>query len=90
MSRPGCRRLVLVKPVMSKQDPEKEGEEVEETFDEGEADMEDEEFDGLLETLPAGSPLRRPGENARRRVEEYMEMKRAAKELSDLDTYDFE
>jgi hypothetical protein len=73
--------------VQSDEIPEEE--EGEETF-EGEAAMEDEEFDGLIQDLPSNSPIRRTGENARRRVEEYLEMKRAAKELSDLDSYEFE
>jgi hypothetical protein len=69
---------------------EDKDEDIEDTFGDGEAQMEEEEFDGLLEDLPAGAPMRRPGESPRRRVEEYMEMKRAAKELADLDSFDFE
>jgi hypothetical protein len=52
--------------------------------------MEEEEFDVLLDDLPSGAAARRPSDSARRRVEEYMEMKRAAKELADLDSFDFE
>jgi hypothetical protein len=63
---------------------------IEDSFGEGEAEMEEEEFDVLLEDLPSGAATRRPSESARRRVEEYMEMKRAAKELADLDSFDFE
>jgi hypothetical protein len=63
---------------------------IEDTFGEGEAEMEEEELDVLLDDLPSGAEARRPSEGARRRVEEYMEMKRAAKELADLDSFDFE
>ena len=52
--------------------------------------MEEEELDGLLGDLPAGPAARKPNDSARRRVEEYMEMKRAARELADLDSFDFE
>lgn len=34
--------------------------------------------------------LSAPSGNTRRRIEDYMEMKRAAKELHDLDDFDFE
>lgn len=47
---------------------------------------EDEEIDGLLNDLGAHD---RPGD-ARRRIEDYLEMKRAARELSELDGYDFD
>jgi len=63
---------------------------IEDSFGEGEAEMEEEELDVLLDDLPSGAEARRPSESARRRVEEYMEMKRAAKELADLDSFDFE
>jgi hypothetical protein len=63
---------------------------IEDSFSEGGAEMEEEEFDVLLDDLPSGAAARRPSESARRRVEEYMEMKRAAKELADLDSFDFE
>jgi hypothetical protein len=63
---------------------------IEESFGEGEGEMEEEEFEGLLEDLPSGVAARRPSDSARRRVEEYMEMKRAAKELADLDSFDFD
>lgn len=63
---------------------------IEDSFGEGEAEMEEEELDVLLDDLPVGPEARRPSESARRRVEEYMEMKRAAKELADLDSFDFE
>jgi hypothetical protein len=63
---------------------------IEDSFGEGESEMEEEEFEVLLGDLPAGAEARRPSESARRRVEEYMEMKRAAKELADLDSFDFE
>ncbi len=62
---------------------------IEESFD-GEGEMEEEELDVLLDDLPSGAATRRPSDSARRRVEEYMEMKRAAKELADLDSFDFE
>lgn len=64
-------------------------EDIEESFD-GEGEMEEEELDVLLDDLPSGATTRRPSDSARRRVEEYMEMKRAAKELADLDSFDFE
>lgn len=63
---------------------------IEEGFGDREDDMEEEGLDGLLEDLPAGASTRRPSDSARRRVEEYMEMKRAARELADLDSFDFE
>lgn len=62
---------------------------IEETFGEDEDEMEEEEFDVLLDDLP-GASTRKPSDSARRRVEEYMEMKRAAKELADLDSFDFD
>ena len=49
-------------------------------------DDEAEDIDGLLNSIGADD---RPGD-ARRRIEDYMEMKRAARELSDLDAYDFD
>ena len=52
-------------------------------------DTEDsEELDGLIGTLAAadsGKPA-----DARRRIEDYMESKRAARELYELDSYDFD
>jgi len=63
---------------------------IEDSFGDGEAEMEEEELDGLLDDLPSGAVTRKPSDSARRRVEEYMEMKRAAKELADLDSFDFE
>ena len=42
---------------------------------------------------PVETPTRQQAvanENARRRVEDYLEMKRAAKELHDLDDFDYE
>ena len=54
-------------------------------LDVGEDD--DEAIDGLLNEL--GSAENKPGD-ARRRIEDYLEMKRAARELSDLDAYDFD
>jgi hypothetical protein len=54
-----------------------------------EVDMDDEGLDDVLDD-DISLAAKRPGENARRRVEEYLEMKRAAKELADLDSYDFE
>ncbi len=50
-------------------------------------DDDDEDIDGLLSEL--GSAESKPGD-ARRRIEDYLEMKRAARELSDLDAYDFD
>ena len=73
-----------------KTDTDDTNDDIEDSFD-GEGDeMEEEEFPGLLEDLPSGASSRHAGENARRRVEEYMEMKRAAKELADLDSFDFD
>ena len=54
-----------------------------------EADMDDEDLDEALDD-DVSVAAKLPGENARRRVEEYLEMKRAAKELADLDSYDFD
>ena len=50
-------------------------------------DGDDEDIDGLLVEL--GNGQGKPGD-ARRRIEDYLEMKRAARELSDLDAYDFD
>lgn len=76
---------------MSNPDTDDTNEDIEDSFDDDEAEMEEEEFSGLLEDLPSGAAsLHKSGENARRRVEEYLEMKRAAKELADLDSFDFE
>lgn len=76
---------------MSKPDTDDSNDnEIEDSFDDREDEMEEEEFDGLLEDLPSGASTRKPNDTARRRVEEYMEMKRASKELSDLDSFDFE
>jgi hypothetical protein len=63
---------------------------IEDSFADDESQLEEEEFDTLLENLPAGPAARKPSDSARRRVEEYMEMKRAAKELADLDSFDFD
>jgi hypothetical protein len=63
---------------------------IEDSFGDDENQLEEEEFDTLLENLPAGPAARKPSDSARRRVEEYMEMKRAAKELADLDSFDFD
>lgn len=63
---------------------------IEDSFGDSEDEMEEEELDGLLDDLPAGPSARKPSDSARRRVEEYMEMKRAARELADLDSFDFE
>jgi hypothetical protein len=63
---------------------------IEDGFGDREGDLEEEELDGLLGNLPAGPAARKPNDSARRRVEEYMEMKRAARELADLDSFDFE
>ncbi|NGX16695.1 hypothetical protein [Wenzhouxiangella sp. XN24] len=74
-------------------DPETENtsdDDIEESFDDREGEMEEEEFDGLLGDLPAGAANRKASDTARRRVEEYMEMKRAARELADLDSFDFD
>ncbi len=62
---------------------------IEDSFTDDESQIE-EEFDSILENLPAGPAARKPSDSARRRVEEYMEMKRAAKELADLDSFDFD
>ena len=73
-----------------KTDTDDSNDDIEDSFDGAEEEMEEEEFPGLLEDLPSAAAARHAGENARRRVEEYMEMKRAAKELADLDSFDFE
>lgn len=73
-----------------KTDTDDTNDDIEDSFDGEEDEMEEEEFPGLLEDLPSGAASRHAGENARRRVEEYMEMKRAAKELADLDSFDFD
>ena len=73
-----------------KTDTDDSNDDIEDSFDSEEEEMEEEEFPGLLEDLPSTAAARHAGDNARRRVEEYLEMKRAAKELSDLDSFDFE
>jgi hypothetical protein len=75
---------------MSNPDTDDTNDDIEDTFDDDEAEMEEEEFSGLLEDLPSGASLHKSSDTARRRVEEYLEMKRAAKELADLDSFDFE
>ena len=83
-------RLQLGSAVMSDLDSDdiNDEEDLEGDLDQ-EVDMEDEDFGDSFEGREsAGSPP--AGDNARRRVEEYLEMKRAAKELADLDTYDFD
>jgi len=67
-----------------------DNDDIEDSFDEEEGEMEEEGFEELLDGLPSGASERKPSDSARRRVEEYMEMKRAAKELADLDSFDFE
>ncbi|MGD9388529.1 MAG: hypothetical protein PVI87_09930 [Gammaproteobacteria bacterium] len=67
-----------------------DNDDIEDSFDEEEGEMEEEGFEELLDGLPPGASGRKPSDSARRRVEEYMEMKRAAKELADLDSFDFE
>ncbi len=59
-------------------------------LDDDEVDMEDEDFDDALGEGGSAPVTHGTGENARRRVEEYLEMRRAARELADLDSYDFE
>ena len=79
----------LVRPMS---DPDSDDISEDEDLEEGlaeEVNMDDEDFDGVLDDDVAVAD-KRPGENARRRVEEYLEMKRAAKELADLDNYDFD
>ena len=66
-------------------EPRDTGADDDDDLDEGEGD--DEDIDGLLNELGSGAD--KPGD-ARRRIEEYLEMKRAARELSDLDAYDFD
>lgn len=75
---------------MSNPDTNDSDDDIEDNFDDEEGEMEEEEFDGLLVDLPSGGSNHKPSDTARRRVEEYMEMKRAAKELADLDSFDFE
>jgi hypothetical protein len=69
---------------------ESNDDDIEDSFGDREGEMEEEELDGLLEDLPSTPLTPKPSENARRRVEEYMEMKRSARELADLDSFDFE
>jgi hypothetical protein len=75
---------------MNNPDTDDSDDDIEDSFDDEEGEMEEEEFEGLLDDLPSGAASRKPSDSARRRVEEYMEMKRAAKELADLDSFDFE
>jgi hypothetical protein len=75
---------------MSTPDTNENDDDIEEPFGDRGADMEEEDLDGLLAVLPNSPAARKASDTARRRVEEYMEMKRAAKELSDLDSFDFE
>ncbi|UCC15593.1 MAG: hypothetical protein JSW21_06650 [Gammaproteobacteria bacterium] len=70
--------------------------ESEDGFDNGEETVmsEDDDFDSEVDTLelPALSEISGAAESAsaRRRVEEYLEMKRAARDLHDLEDFDFE
>lgn len=60
---------------------------------EGDLEPDEPDDDDLADVDESPSGLIRPTGavfSARRRVEEYLEMKRAAKELSDLEDYDFE
>ena len=70
---------------MDDDEPRSSASEDDDDLDVGEDD--DEDIDGLLNEL--GSAESKPGD-ARRRIEDYLEMKRAARELSDLDAYDFD
>ena len=64
-----------------------EADEIVDEDEDGDGDGDDDEdIDGLLTSLAADE---RPGD-ARRRIEDYLEMKRAARELSDLDAYVFD
>ena len=70
--------------------------ESEDGLDNGEETVmsEDDDFDSEVDTLelPALSEISGAAESAsaRRRVEEYLEMKRAARDLHDLEDFDFE
>lgn len=70
--------------------------ESEDGLDNGEETImsEDDDFDSEVDTLelPALSEISGAAESAsaRRRVEEYLEMKRAARDLHDLEDFDFE
>ena len=54
-------------------------------------DQESDTADTAIRRITAHVPQApRPGSDARRRVEDYLEMRRAARELSDLDDFDFD
>jgi hypothetical protein len=72
---------------LSVDDDEPRGSSADDDDDLDVADGDDEDIDGLLDELGSGDE--KPGD-ARRRIEEYLEMKRAARELSELDAYDFD
>ncbi|MEJ2515234.1 MAG: hypothetical protein P8080_02685 [Gammaproteobacteria bacterium] len=65
-------------------------EELDGNLDDDEVEMDEEDFDEALDEAQSLAAGRSGGENARRRVEEYLEMRRAARELADLDSYDFD
>ncbi len=77
----------LLEDDASMDDDEPRGSESEDDDDLDVGEDDDEDIDGLLNEL--GSAESKPGD-ARRRIEDYLEMKRAARELSDLDAYDFD
>lgn len=71
-------------------DPETEDsdDELDDAFDEDDGDIGEETLAGLLEEITPGKSSRMSSESARRRIEEYLEMKRAARELADIDGFD--
>jgi len=71
-------------------DPETDDsdDELDDVFDEEDGDIGEETLAGLLDEIDPGSGEPASGENARRRIEEYLEMKRAARELADIDGFD--
>ena len=54
--------------------------------DEDDSDTSDTAIRRITASLPSG----KSGVNARRRVEDYLEMRRAARELKDLEDFDFD
>ena len=71
-------------------DPETDDsdDELDDAFDEEDGDIGEETLASLLDEIDPGSGEPASGENARRRIEEYLEMKRAARELADIDGFD--
>lgn len=71
-------------------DPETDDsdDELDDVFDEEDGDIGEETLAGLLDEIDPGNGGPVSSENARRRIEEYLEMKRAARELADIDGFD--